>query len=129
MNSPTSGAFNFANLTTDNIERVEILRGPQSTLYGSEAIGGVVNIITKKGAGDNKVILGAEYGMHDTNRETFDVSGGNERFDYSVGGSYLKTHGISAASSGSEEDGYEKFTGSSRLGWDFFGVGRNDNKI
>jgi len=119
MNSPTSGAFNFANLTTDNIERVEILRGPQSTLYGSEAIGGVVNIITKKGAGDNKVILGTEYGMHDTYRETVNVSGGKERFDYSVGGSYLKTHGISAASSGSEEDGYENFTGSSRLGWNF----------
>ena len=46
MNSPTTGAFDFANLTTDNIERVEILRGPQSTLYGSEAIGGVINIIT-----------------------------------------------------------------------------------
>ena len=129
MNSPTSGAFNFANLTTDNIERVEILRGPQSTLYGSEAIGGVVNIITKKGAGDNKVILGTEYGMHDTYRETVNVSGGKERFDYSVGGSYLKTHGISAASSGSEEDGYENFTGSSRLGWNFMGDGRIDTII
>jgi len=129
MNSPTSGAFNFANLTTDNIERVEILRGPQSTLYGSEAIGGVVNIITKKGTGDNKVILGTEYGMHDTYRETVNVSGGKERFDYSVGGSYLKTHGISAASSGNEEDGYENFTGSSRLGWNFMGDGRVDTTI
>lgn len=129
MNSPTSGAFNFANLTTDNIERVEILRGPQSTLYGSEAIGGVVNIITKKGAGDNKVILGTEYGMHDTYRETVHVSGGKEKFDYSVGGSYLKTHGISAASSGSEDDGYENFTGSSRLGWHFMGDGRVDTTI
>ena len=129
MNSPTSGAFNFANLTTDNIERVEILRGPQSTLYGSEAIGGVVNIITRKGAGDNKVILGTEYGMRDTYRETVNVSGGKDKFDYSVGGSYLKTHGISAASSGSEKDGYENITGSSRLGWDFMGDGRVDTTI
>lgn len=129
MNSPTTGAFNFANLTTDNIERVEVLRGPQSTLYGSEAIGGVINIITKKGAGDTKVILGTEYGMHDTYRETVNVSSGKERFDYSVGGSYLKTHGISAASSGSEEDGYENFTGSARLGWNFLDNGRVDTTI
>ncbi|MEP9410893.1 MAG: TonB-dependent receptor [Candidatus Brocadia sp.] len=129
MNSPTTGAFNFANLTTDNIERVEILRGPQSTLYGSEAIGGVINIITKKGTGDTKVTLGTEYGMRDTYRETVNVSGGKERFDYSVGGSWLKTHGISAASSGSEEDGYENFTGSSRLGWNFLDNGRVDTTI
>lgn len=129
MNSPTTGAFNFANLTTDNIERVEILRGPQSTLYGSEAIGGVVNIITKKGTGDTKVILGTEYGMHDTYRETVNVSGGKERFDYSVGASYLKTHGISAASSGREEDGYENFTGSAHLGWNFLDNGRVDTTV
>lgn len=129
MNSPTTGAFDFANLTTDNIERVEVLRGPQSTLYGSEAIGGVINIITKKGSGDTKVTVGTEYGMHDSFRETIHISGGKEKFDYSAGASYLKTHGISAASSGSEEDGYDNFTGSSRLGWNFLGNGRVDTTI
>jgi len=129
MNSPTSGGFDFANLTTDNIERVEILRGPQSTLYGSAAMGGVVNIITKKGAGDTKVTLGTEYGMRDTCRETINVSGGKEDFDYSIGGSYLKTHGISQASNGSEKDGYENFTGSARLGWNFLKNGRVDTTI
>lgn len=129
MNSPTTGAFDFANLTTDNIERVEILRGPQSTLYGSEAIGGVVNIFTKKGSGDNKVTFGTEYGMHDTYRETASVSGGKEKFDYSADASYLKTHGISSASSGSEADGYENFTGSTRLGWNFLDDGRVDTTV
>ncbi|MDE2217368.1 MAG: TonB-dependent receptor [Planctomycetota bacterium] len=129
MNSPTAGAFDFANLTADNIERVEILRGPQSTLYGSEAMGGVVNIFTKKGGGDNKITLGTEYGMHDTYNETVNVSGGKEKFDYSVGASYLKTHGIPAARNGKIDNGYENFTGSSRFGWNFMGNGRVDTTL
>lgn len=67
--------------------------------------------------------------MRDSFRETIHISGGKEKFDYSAGASYLKTHGISAASSGSEEDGYNNFTGSSRLGWNFLGNGRVDTTI
>src|SRR5215831_10430677 len=49
MNSATIGIYDFANLTTDNIERIEILRGSQSMLWGSDAMGGVINITTKRG--------------------------------------------------------------------------------
>jgi len=48
VNSPTSGSFNFSNLMTDNVERIEVIKGPQSTLYGSDAMAGVINIIIKK---------------------------------------------------------------------------------
>lgn len=128
-NSTTSGSFNFANLTTDNIERIEILRGPQSTLYGSEAMGGVINIITVKGEGETKIAIGSEYGTHETYREKFNLSGGKEKVDYSAGVSYLKTHGISDASSGREEDGYENFTGSVRVGREFMDSGRVDTTL
>ena len=51
VNSGTLGSYDFANLTTDNIERVEILRGAQSMLWGSDAMGGVINVVTKRGQG------------------------------------------------------------------------------
>ena len=52
VNSVTLGAFDFSNLTTENIGRIEVLRGGGGTLYGSEAVGGVINVLTKKGRGD-----------------------------------------------------------------------------
>jgi len=60
--------FNFANLTTDNIERIEVLRGPQSVLYGSDAMGGVVNIITRHGQGDPHASFTLEGGSFSTYR-------------------------------------------------------------
>lgn len=132
VKSATSGAFNFGNLTTDNIDRVEVLRGPQSTLYGSEAIGGVINIITKKGKGPVKISLNSEYGTHETYKETISLSGGKKTSDYSASVSYLKTHGIDVSDGvpdGREEDGYENFTGSMRLGVNFMDDGRVDTTL
>lgn len=132
VKSATTLSFNFGNLTTDNIERIEILRGPQSTLYGSEAIGGVINIITKKGEGPTKVTLSSEYGTQETYKEAINVSGGRENLDYSASVSYLKTHGIDFSDGigdEREEDGYENFTGSVRLGRNFLADGRIDTML
>ena len=132
VRSTTSGGFNFANLTTDNIEKIEILRGPQSTLYGSDAIGGVINIITKKGEGPTKVTLNSEYGEHETYKEVLSISGGKESMDFAASVSYIKTHGIDFSDGvpdGREEDGYENFTGSARIGRNFMGDGRVDTTL
>jgi vitamin B12 transporter len=122
VNDPISPgrSYDFTHLTVDNIERIEIIRGPQSTLYGSDAIGGVVNIITKKGEGKPKFFLSAEGGSFTTFRETTGISGGNKWVNYSFALSRFDTEGISAASKKDgnyERDGYENTSLSARLGF------------
>ena len=58
VKSLTSGDFDFADLTLDDVERIEVLRGPQSTLYGADAIGGVVHVITRRGQGPPSAFAG-----------------------------------------------------------------------
>jgi len=69
VNSATSGLYDFAFLTTDNIERLEILRGNQSMMYGSDAMGGVINITTKRGRGPLSAGGFLEYGSYNSLRE------------------------------------------------------------
>jgi len=121
INDPTAigAAFNFANLTADNIERIEVLSGPQGTLYGSHAMGGVINIITKRGDGKLKAYFSAEGGSHYTAKETAGVSGGSSLLQYALNVSRLDTDGISAANSkngNSENDPYQNSMVSARLG-------------
>lgn len=122
VNDPISPgrSYDFAHLTVDNIERIEVIRGPQSTLYGSDAIGGVVNIITKKGEGKPKFFLSAEGGSFTTFREATGISGGNKWVNYSFALSRFDTEGISTASKKDgnyERDGYENTSLSAKLGF------------
>jgi vitamin B12 transporter len=85
INQGLAGLFNFADLTTDNIDRIEVVRGPQSTLYGPRALAGVVQIFTKHGSGPPQTEFTAEAGSYDTFREILQSSGSVQQFDYSVG--------------------------------------------
>lgn len=83
----TGWTFQFADLTTDDIDRIEIVRGPQSTLSGPRGLAGVIQIFTKQGSGPLSGTVSAEAGSYDTFRETLQTSGSWQQFDYSLGAS------------------------------------------
>ena len=121
-NSNTTGGFEFGKMNLDNIEKIEILRGPQSTVWGSDAIGGVISITTKKGTGKKPSQFASfEAGSFATFRETLGSSGAiNEKFDYSLAISRLDTGGINTAAfatNGTEKDGFQMTTLSHQLGY------------
>jgi len=89
INQGLQGAFDFANLTTDNIGRIEVVRGPQSTLYGPRALAGVIHLFTKEGEGTPGITLSSEGGSYDTFREALESDGRIGKFDYSIGASRL----------------------------------------
>lgn len=119
VNSPTNGAYNFADLTTDNIERIEIVRGAQSMLYGADAVGGVIAITTKKGSGKPSASAFFEYGSFATLREGAQVSGAKGVFDFSASLSRWDTSSFSAVNykrGAAERDGYHNWQASGKLG-------------
>jgi vitamin B12 transporter len=99
LNSPSTGSYDFSHLqlAADQIERIEIVRGPQSPLYGSEAMGGVINVITKRGAGPATWGIEAEGGSYSSGRVSTWLDGQSGAVRYSGSVSYLDTGGFSAA--------------------------------
>ena len=111
--SPTLGSTDIAEFTIDSIDRIEIVRGPQSTLYGADAITGVVNIITKKGQGAPSASVWVEGGNYNTFREQVNVQGAFGGFNFNVTGSQFNTGGNLPH----DDSGQSAVSG--RIGYDF----------
>ncbi len=117
--SGIGGNFDLRNMAIDNVERIEILKGSQSTLYGSDAIAGVINIITKKGGNKPIGVNGlASYGSNNTFRGNMGVNGTKDKIDYSVNYSNTTTKGINETISvNGDRDGYTQNSLQANIGF------------
>lgn len=116
VNSGIDGFYDFSNLATDDIERIEVLRGPHSGIYGSGALGGVINIVTKSGKGPLRVGIEGESGSFDTKGGRVSVSGGTDTAWGAFMVSSRTTDGIDISPVGHERDGSKLTTVSLKAG-------------
>jgi vitamin B12 transporter len=118
VNDPSSpgGAFDFGNLLSGSIERVEVLRGPNSVPWGSQAIGGVVNIVTAQPYSDFSGRARAEYGFKNSAQLVGQISDTFGIVSASFGGGYFRDDGISTFKDGTERDGYRQVGANGKIG-------------
>ena len=110
VNLGATGGFDIGNLTTDNLDRVEILRGAGGSLYGSQAIGGVVNVLSQEGQGPPTASLVSAGGNRATSQQVATVSGAEGNLGYSGALSYFSTEGFRPVN-----DNSDNLSGSTRL--------------
>lgn len=130
VGSATAGMTAFEHIPLDQIERIEIVRGPRSSLYGANAIGGVIQIFTRKGTGPMKPYVSLGGGSDETYRAAVGISGGEHGW-FSLNASGITTEGFNACSGKPfppgggcytfepDKDGYRSIAGSLRAGYRF----------
>lgn len=134
--SATAGQAAFQDIPVAQIERIEVVRGPRSSLYGSEAIGGVIQIFTRDGGGATKPYFSLGAGRYDTYEGQVGLSGGSERSSYHIGLSGTQSNGFNACTGRApdpvtfaggagcftdepDDDGYDRVSGSLRASYRF----------
>ena len=107
IGSATNGNLPIQDISISQIERIEIVRGPRSSLYGSEAIGGVIQIFTKKGGRKGTANISIGTGSYETNTATAGIAGGNDKTAYQIQASHFETAGFNAQDDKNpDDDGY-----------------------
>ena len=115
--SSSDGSFYLENVMKNGIDRVEILKGTQSSLYGSNAIAGTINIFTKKGRKGKHSDFSVETASKGTNNLTYSLDGADDKFNYFLGINKFITDGVSAMNDNDEEDQYKNENIIANLGY------------
>ena len=105
VKDPSTGEFDFSDMSAEDIERIEVIRGPSSGLYGANALGGVINIITKTGKGPLTVTAKTEFGAFGTKDAAVALSGGNDKAHIAISYHERDSTGFNISPFGSEKDG------------------------
>ena len=128
VGSATLGTTAFQNIPIEQVERIEVVRGPRSSLYGSEAIGGVIQIFTRRGGGELRPFASAGLGSHRSHRTAAGVSGGAGDGWFSLAASEYRTAGIDSCRGSftggcftfePDKDGYREVSASAAGGYRF----------
>lgn len=124
IGSASLGQAELEGLALSQIDRVEVLRGPGSSLYGADGVGGVVQIFTRRGEGPPRATAGGAIGGYRSRQGDVSVSGAAGAFDYAASLGRESGRGVSAIRPGDlygnynpDDDGYSRTAGSARLGW------------
>ena len=116
IGSATLGSIALQHIPVNQIERIEIVRGPRSSLYGSNAIGGIIQIFTKKSSAEPSLNAEVGYGSDNTTKTSAGLSGKSNDTSYSLNASYLESDGINALKDNDpDEDGYNNSSISSNI--------------
>lgn len=124
-NDPSGNGANFEHLMINDIERIEVIKGAQSSIWGADASAGVINIITKSAKDGTHGNATIEYGRYNSKTAKANISHKNENFDAKLSATRVDTDGFSAKSPKSseaknyEDDGYENTTANLKLGYNF----------
>jgi vitamin B12 transporter len=131
MSDPSTpdNSFYFQNIMKDSIDRVEILKGNQSSLYGANAIGGTIHIFTKKGKEGYRSNVSVEGGSNNSKSVYYSVDGANDKIDYYLGLNKFVTGGISARNDDGESDKYRNESLNGSFGYKFNESLRIENSL
>jgi len=127
--SSTDNSFYAQDIMKGSIGGVEILKGSQSTLYGSNAIAGTVNIFSKKGREGHHSNYNATVGENNTKNAYYSLDGADDKFNYYLGFNSYQTDGISAMNDNTEKDAYENNSLSGNFGYKIFDDLKLENSL